>query len=420
MGVNRRHPPALAAAWALLALAVAACGRLPPHLAVPSVPIGDRAWAATAAAHLSAPVVGGNRVEVLQDGEEIFPAMLAAIASARSTVTYEQFVYKDGAVSQALTEAFAERCRAGVRVHVLIDAYGARFMPDAYVTQLRRAGCQVVDAFRPLRPAALGRANFRTHRRVLVVDGRVGFTGGSGVFPGSLGAGTPADRWRETDLRIEGPAVHQLQGAFAEHWQEATGVVLGGAPYYPALEPAGPVAAQIVRSSPVQGNHAIYTLLRLAIAGARRSIYITNQYLILDEGTRQALARAVQRGVDVVVLMPARPTNRLVRLAEQAGMGTLLAAGVEVYEYTGGLLHAKTMVVDGVWATIGSANLDPRSFALNDELNAVVHDPDVAARMEAAFAADLARAPRLTMEAWRERRLGRFLGWLLTPIHGQL
>jgi cardiolipin synthase A/B len=415
------HPLVLvAAACALLTVAAGACSQIPPHLILPSVPITDPSWRAMVAGHVSAPIVGGNRVDVLQDGEEIFSRMLAAIAAARRSVTYEHFLYKRGEVSEALTERLVDRCRAGVRVHVLIDAYGARFMPDEYATRLRRAGCEVVDDFRPLLASGPRRANARTHRRVLVVDGRVGFTGGSGASPRWPVDGSGEERWRETDVRIEGPAVHYLQGAFAEHWREATGVVLGGDAYYPPLPPSGSVDVQIVRSSPIEGNHAIYTLLLLAVAGARRSVHITNQYIVLDDRMAGELVNAKRRGVDIVLIISAVPTNSLVYAVERAALGALLAAGLEIYEYTAGPLHTKAMVVDGIWSTIGSTNLDPRSFALNDELNAVFHDREIAGRMEAMFAADLARSRRVTLESWRERRLLRMLGRLLAPIRGQL
>jgi cardiolipin synthase len=319
-------------------LLAAACAHPPAPRAFPALPLGSPAWRTALGAYVAAPVVGGNRVDVLVDGEEIFPAMLAAIRSARRTITYEQFSYKAGPVSRALAETLAERCRAGLAVHVLLDAWGRRWMPDEYVMLLRQAGCLVVDDFRPL--GGLARANFRTHRRVLVADGTVGFTGGSGVGPRWLGDGPDEQRWRETDVRLEGPVVHQLQGAFAEHWLEATGVLLGGEAYYGVASAAGSVDAQVIRSSPVSGNFALYTTVLFATASARRSIYITNQYLVLDERMERALADAVRRGVDVVIIVPANPTNRLVFAAGQARLDRLLDGGVEVYAYEASLLHA--------------------------------------------------------------------------------
>ena len=396
-----------------------ACARLPAHRVVPSLPLGGPAWQSTLGAYAAAPVVGGNRIDVLVDGEEIFAAMLAAIRSARRTITYEQFSYKAGPMGRVLAETLAGRCRDGVAVHVLIDAWGRRWMPDAYVRLLQQAGCLVVDDFRPL--ARLARANFRTHRRLLVVDGRIGFTGGSGVGPRWLGDVPDEQQWRETDVRLQGPVVHQLQGAFAEHWLEATGVLLGGEAYYAATESAGPVDAHVIRSSPVSGNFALYTTLLFAIESARQSIYVTNQYLVVDERMEGALVQAVARGVDVAIIMPARPTNRLVFAAAQARLARLLDGGVEIYAYDASLLHAKTMVIDGLWVTVGSTNLDPRSLAINDELNVVVYDRTVADRLEQIFARDLAGSHRITRPAWERRPLTlRLLELLVMPLRGQL
>ncbi len=402
----------------LLALAGAGCARLSPDLVLPALGLQDPAWERTVEAHVGAPILAGNAVDLLLNGSQIFPAMLDAIAGARRTITYEQFIYKAGGISRRVAEAFAERCRAGVRVHLLFDGWGVRWIPREDRALLEEAGCRFA-VFRPLRH--LDRANYRNHRRILVVDGEVGFTGGSGVGPQWVGDGVGRNTWRETDVRVRGPVVQYLQAAFAEHWAEATGALLGGEAYYPPLPPAGTVRAQVVRSAPVAGNFAMYRLLMLAIAGARRSIHITNQYLVLDDAMTAALVEARRRGVEVVIIVPGTATNRLVFAAGRAGMGRLLEAGIEIHAYRAGLLHAKTMVVDGVWATIGSTNLDPRALRINDELNVVVYDRELAGRMEEIFAADLERSERLTYEAWRDRGLWlRFLGWLTAPIRSQL
>ncbi|MGH7279572.1 MAG: phospholipase D-like domain-containing protein, partial [Candidatus Rokuibacteriota bacterium] len=277
-----------------------------------------------------------------------------------------------------------------------------------------------VEHFRPVSRAALHRFNYRNHRRVLVVDGRVGFTGGSGVGWEWMGNGL-GERWRDTDVRVAGPVVRQIQGAFAENWFEATGVLLGGEAYYPPSVMAGDVRAQAVRSAPVDGNVSMYSLFLLAITAARRSIHITNQYLVLDDALTAALVGAARRGVEVRLILPGQPTNPLVHAAGHRDVGRLLAAGIELYGYTAGRLHAKTMVVDRRWATVGSTNLDPRSFALNDELNLVAYDDVVARRLEAIFAEDLARSRPITRAEWEDTPLGvRLLGLLLTPFRGQL
>jgi cardiolipin synthase len=253
---------------------------------------------------------------------------------------------------------------------------------------------------------------------VLVVDGKVGFTGGSGVSRKWMGNGRVENHWRDTDVRVRGPVVEYLQGAFAENWLEATGVVLGGDAYFPRpVVPAGEVYAQVVRSSPAGGSFAMYTMFLLAISSARSTIFITNPYFVPDNAMEEALTAAVRRGVRVVVLVPGAIDHNLVRQASRGKFGKMLRAGVEIYEYRAALLHSKTMVVDGVWATIGSTNLDNRSFALNDELNLVVYDAATARRLEKVFAEDLSYSVKVDYRAWSRRGLAdRFLEILATPL----
>jgi cardiolipin synthase len=362
----------------LLGLASAACARVPSHFAVPQLAVADPAFIPTIEAYAIAPVGSGNTVDVLLNGDQIFPALLAAIRSARETITYAQYFYEEGPIAREIAEAFAERCRAGAE----------------YRETMTRAGCQVAT-FRPLSPLSLvavfgvGRANKRNHRRILVVDGRIGFTGGSGVSPKWMGDGRTRDHWRDTDVRVEGPVVASLQGAFVENWLDATNDVLGGESYFPRPSRPGAVSAQIVRSSPAGGSFSMYTMFLLAITSARRSIYVTNPYFLPDARMTLALIDAPGRGVRVVVLLPGAIDNNIVRQASRSKFGELLKAGIEIYEYQAGLLHAKVMTVDGIWATIGSTNLDSRSFALNEEVNAVVYHTSVVAKLEEVFAEDL-------------------------------
>jgi cardiolipin synthase len=256
---------------------------------------------------------------------------------------------------------------------------------------------------------------------MLVVDGQLGFTGGSGVGPKWMGDGRTEGRWRETDVRIEGPIVSRLQGAFVENWLEATGNVLGGDSYFPPLPRRGSVSAQIVRSSPQRGGFSMYTMFLLAMSAARRSIYITNPYFLPDGRMTRVLAEAPRRGVRVVVLLPGAIDNNIVRHASRSQFGPLLEAGVEIYEYQAGLLHAKTMAVDGIWATIGSTNLDTRSFALNEEINAVLYDKDVAGRLEKIFADDLTYSRKVDYARWRGRGFfNRLLELLSLPVREQM
>jgi cardiolipin synthase len=413
------------ARWTLLAalvlLVLGGCVRVPPHLLLPDLRLGEPSFFPTLEAYAGAPILPGNRVEFLLNGEEIFPAVIDAIQSAHKTVTYAQYFYEDGPVARDIAAALTERCLAGVGVNVLLDAFGALGMPADYVDMMRRAGCHV-EFFRPLGPLAWHRANNRNHRRILVVDGRVGWTGGSGVSRKWMGNGRIEDHWRDTDVRVEGPIVEYLQGAFADNWLEATGMVLGGDAYFPRPLPvAGAVHAQIVRSSPAGGSAAMYTAFLLAMSAARRSIYITNPYLVLDDRMSEALLAAVKRGVKVVVLTPGAIDHNLVRQASRGKWGRMLKGGVQIYEYMPALLHAKMMVIDGVWATVGSTNLDNRSFALNDELNLVVYDAPTAQRLEAIIKEDLSYARLVDYRHWRARGLiDRFMELLATPIRDLL
>lgn len=411
----------LAAMAAVVGLAAGCVARVPPHLALPELQLGEPSFFPTLEAYTATPIVPGNRVDLLLNGEEIFPAVLDAIRSARRTITYAQYYFEDGPVAQEMVDALADRCLDGVGVNILLDGFGSLNMPPQYVERLRRAGCHVAY-FRPLGPLRLLRYNHRNHRRILVVDGRIGFTGGSGVSRKWMGNGRVANHWRDTDVRLQGPIVEYLQGAFAENWLEATGIVLGGEAYFPRpLPAAGNAYAQVVRSSPAGGGFAMYTMFLLAIASARRSIYLTNPYFVPDDAMTEALLAAVRRGVRVVVLVPGAIDHNLVRQASRGNFGPLLRGGIEIYEYRAALLHSKTMVVDGVWATVGSTNLDNRSFALNDELNVIVYDAAVARQLERVFQEDLAHSVKVEYQDWRQRgftdRLLELLAW---PLRYQL
>jgi cardiolipin synthase A/B len=397
------------------------CGHVQPHLEVPDLRISEPSFRATVVGYAGGVVVGGNRIDVLLNGDEIFPAKLDLIRAARKTITYAQYVFEEGEPAADTAQALAERCRAGVKVHVLVDAVGSLMMPSQYRDWLTEAGCELA-LYRPLSPWAMDRVNNRNHRRILVVDGRAGVTGGSGTSGKWSGNGRQEGQWRDTDLRLEGPVVSQLQGAFAENWLEATGVALGGPDYFPSpIEPKGQVESQIVRSSPAGGSVAMYTMFLLAIASARRSIYITNPYFVPDDKMLSTLLQVRQRGVRVVLLLPGATDHNLVRQASRSELGRLLQAGVKVYEYRAALLHAKTMVIDSIWATVGSTNLDRRSFELNEELNLVVYNPDIARRLEGVFEADLRGSREVTYEAWKNRGiLSRFLEALSLPFRDQM
>jgi cardiolipin synthase len=398
------------------------CARVPEHYELPELEVNKSEFAATLAAYTGTGVVGGNRVEILLNGDQIFPATLAVVRAARRNINFAQYFYEGGPPAIELAEAFAERCSAGVKVNVLLDAVGALLMPSELKDRMKDAGCRV-ELFRPLSPFALQRTNYRNHRRILVVDGEVGKTGGSGISEDWSGDGRQKGHWRDTDVLVEGPVVAQLQGAFAENWLETTGVALGGPEYFPksGLRRRGSVDAQLVRSSPRGGSHAVYTMLLLAMASAQRSISITNPYFLPDDRMSEALMDAAQRGVQVTLLVPKAIDNQLIRQASRSGFGQLLLAGVRIYEYWPAYLHAKTMTIDGIWSTVGSANLDQRSFGLSDEINLVMYDARVARRLDEIFREDLAYAQRVTYEAWENRTLiSRFFELFSIPLREQM
>jgi cardiolipin synthase len=398
------------------------CAGVPPHLELPRLDIKQPAFAATLGAYTGTTVVGGNRVQVLLNGEEIFPAKLALIRSARRTINYAQYVFEDGEPAKDVAHALAERCSAGITVNVLLDAVGALAMPAEYRDEMQKAGCNV-ESFRPLSPFAIDRVNYRNHRRILVVDGLAGVTGGSGISGKWSGNGRQEGHWRDTDVRLEGPVVEQLQGAFAENWLEATGIAIGGPEYFPRrrLDAKGDVDAQIVRSSPAGGSTAMYTMFLLALASAQHTIHITNPYFVPDDKMITTLVTAAEHGVKVKLLIPGAIDHNLVRQASRSEFGRLLKSGVEIYEYRPALLHAKTMVVDGIWATVGSTNLDHRSFSLNEELNVAIYDVDTAQRLERVFEDDLRNSLQVRYEDWNHRGFAsRFLELLAFPLKEQM
>lgn len=413
----------MALLW-LAGCSLAACATVPPRLQLPAMSLVDPAFQSSVEAYSGSSIIANNRVDILLNGEQTFPALLDAIREARHTLTFEAFIFHEGQVGDQLVNAFIDRCRAGVRVAILLDAHGAKGLPDRYVTGLRDAGCSLVPDFRPLHPWKLEQTNKRNHRRIMVVDGRVGFTGGYGIDDTWNGDGRTKGHWRETNVRLKGPIVHQLQAAFLEHWREATGIVLGGAdyfPYPPAEVQDGPVRAHVVRSSPLRDNFSMYGVFLQAISSARTSILLSTPYLIPGEQVTAAFIDAVRRGVDVRVLVPSVENGAGVEYVTQASQrdnfGPLLDGGIQLHEYTPALLHTKMMVIDGRWATVGSTNLDNRSMAMNDELNVVFYDQQIAKRLEDIFNEDLSRAKKISREQLEQRGwASRFLGLLIRPV----
>jgi cardiolipin synthase A/B len=410
----------------LALLLFSGCASLTPINDMPNIVLGEPSFYPTLAAHTDASIIAGNRVELLFNGDQIFPAMLQAIRGARKSITYAQYLYEDGAIAYEIAEAFAERCRAGVQVKILLDSLGggniAKDIPDLWKT----SGCQLewferIKVFQFVTPWELLNYNHRSHRRILVIDGKIGFTGGHGVSDAWTGDGRTAEHWRQTDVRVEGPIVQQLQAAFVDSWRRTTGNLLGDDSYFPALEFQGKVYAQIVKSSPLGGSFGSYLLFLLSITSAQKSIHIANPYFFPDSRIEEALINAVKRGVKVVVLTPEKGDHATTSSASHSGLGAFLRGGVEIYEYHPALMHAKAMVVDSVWATVGSANLDYRSLAINEEINLVVYDAGFAGQLEKSFQEDLKYSKKLTYEAWNSRPFTEKILELFTiPIKEQL
>jgi cardiolipin synthase len=366
-------------------------------------------------------IVGGNRITALHNGDAIFPAMLEAVAAARHSVTFETFIYWSGDVGRAFADAFAERARAGVRVHVTVDWVGSLKMDEALFTRMEHAGV-LIRHYRPLRWYNLGRMNNRSHRKLLVIDGRVGFTGGVGIADTWTGHAQDPDHWRDTHYRVEGPVVAQLQAAYTDNWIKMTGEVLSGQAYFPPLAPVGESPAQMFLASPAGGGESMHLMYLMTIAAAEHTIDLAASYFVPDDLLVQALVSACERGVKVRILVPGPHTDsQSVRVASKRVWGALLAAGAEIFIYLPTMLHTKLLVVDGLMVSVGSTNPDLRSFRLNDEASLNIFDRDFATAMTDVFVADLVPTEQYTLEQWQQRPWReRFAELILVPIKSQL
>ncbi|HVY40674.1 MAG TPA: phospholipase D-like domain-containing protein [Polyangia bacterium] len=367
------------------------------------------------------PLVAGNRVEPLENGAQIFPAMLEAIRGAQRSVNFETYIYWSGRVGTAFADAMSERARAGVKVHLILDAVGSGKISADALKSMRAAGVEIERYHAPTWHT-LDRLNNRTHRKLLIVDGRVGFTGGVGIADKWDGSADSPDHWRDSHFRLEGPAVAEMQSTFVDHWLATRGVLLQGADYFPELAPRGDMRAQMIRSSVEDSAESVYVMYLLSIAAARKSILLSNSYFVPDHLMTDALVAAQRRGVDVQIIVPGPDIDSdAARAASRRGWGPLLEAGIAIYEFQPTMFHCKVMVVDDVWTSIGSTNFDSRSFKLNDEANLNVLDSGLAARERRTFEADRARAGRITLEAWKARPLWqRFGEWLADGLRSQL
>jgi cardiolipin synthase A/B len=351
--------------------------------------------------HISA----GNRVEQMLNGDGTYPRLWQDLRSARSTITVQMYYSLPGAVADTMSAILRARARAGVRVLLVLDAFGSQTLKKEWVDSLRAARVEV-GILRKLRWYTIHNTVDRSHVRVVVVDGRIGYTGGFGLADYWLGDGLHENQWRESNVRFEGPAVMQLQGAFASAWAEATGELIAGSRFFPSdgFAERGSVHAGLLFAQPTTGSTPAERFVALTIAGARRTLYIANSYFVPDDDFRRLLKAAAKRGVDVRILTVNEKTD--VKTTWYAGRyryEELLGAGIRIYEFQPTMMHSKTMIADGVWGTIGSMNLDNRSMAFNNESNLVFLDSTVGAQMHATFLADLAHSREIRLEEFRRR-----------------
>jgi len=370
------------------------------------------------------PMTPGNAIEILENGEKIFPSMLAAIASAKKTVDFEAYIFWSGEVGDKFRDAFVEAASHGAEVRILLDALGStrRKLKREDVDILQKAGCRV-EFFHAGKPWKAWVVNHRNHRRVLVVDGKVGFTGGVGFADEWAGDAESPEHWRDTQVRVEGPAVRGLQRAFQENWSEVTGEPLVGDEFFPDLPAAGSLSAAVVPSSPLAAMSAAGRVYAISLAAASKEIWIANSYFVPDDETSSLLVSAVRRGVDVRIIVPSDEHNDVpaTKVAGRGAFGRLLAGGVKMFEYQPTMFHPKTMVVDGIFSTVGSANFDERSFHLNEEINVFVYDKAFAEKMRESFERDLEKCQPYTYAMWKHRSLvKRFTEWVVGPIRSEL
>ena len=410
MSVNKRWPAALAA----LAVTWYASESLRHRreqgdgyeLHGEDLEVGSSAFQRAAEAITSSPIAPGNRAEILINGDEIFPAFVETIASAKETVNLLTYIYWHGEVARKVADAVCERAQAGIEVNVLLDAVGSAKMGRELTGQMRDAGANLA-VFRPPKPYAIRRLNNRTHRKLCIVDGRVGLIGGVGIADEWSGNAQDPDHWRDTHVRVRGPVVRGLQGAFAENWLEATGDVLVGPQYLPELDPLEDgCAMQLVRSSAGVGDTNIEALYFLAIACARESLNLTAAYFAPRPAFIEALCDAAGRGVAVRLLVPGEHIDK--GFVRKAGRGTyeeLLRCGVRVWEFCPTMLHAKALTIDGGWSSIGSVNFDNRSFQLQDEATLCVSSASFTKALDDQFERDVARSEEIDLDRWRERSL---------------
>jgi cardiolipin synthase len=370
---------------------------------------------------LGPPIDPDNRITFLSNGDEIFAAMLAGIRAAKRSVTMETYIYWAGSIGREFSEALAERANAGVRVHILLDWFGSAKIDSDTVRRMETAGVEV-ERYHPLRWYSLSRMNSRTHRKLLIVDGRIGFIGGVGIADQWLGNARNEREWRDSHFQLEGPAVAQLQAAFMDNWNKTRPEILQTDAYFPSLKSAGAAKAQVFKSSPREGSASMRLMYLLSIAAAKTEILIANSYFVPDDESVEALIRAQRRGVRVEIIVPGTHSDTAVtRRASRSRWGPLLESGVSIWEYQPTMYHCKVMVIDRSWVSVGSTNFDNRSFRLNDEANLNVSDRELAHQQLRAFEEDRSRSRQISFDEWQRRpRIEKVIDWLAGLFRSQL
>jgi len=401
-------------AW--LIIATLFTPHIPFHIEAELDARGDqliRVLEATCQTHLEP----GNQVDILTNGETFYPAMLSAIRDARETINMECYIFKKGEIGDAFIDALCERARAGVRVTLVMDAIGSFGAYHRSARPLRAAGARVA-AYQRFTWYRLSRLNNRTHRELLVVDGAVAFVGGAGIADWWLKPIAGKSRWRDMMARIEGPIVSSIAGIVAENWLECCGEILTGPDVYKPRAARGTVAGFAVKSSPADRSTVSRALFQTLIEAAHGRVQIETPYFLPDRAFRAAIRRTARRGVELMVIVPGSHTDqRWVRLASRRMYGQMLEAGVRIFEYEAGMTHVKSLLVDDLWAVVGTTNIDNRSFEHNDEANVAFRDPGVAARLARDFNCDLAQSREISLDAWRRRpvweKLIGTVAWIL-------
>jgi len=366
-------------------------------------------------------ILSGNRIKALHNGDQIFPAMLGAIHSAKETITFETYIYWSGEIGQQFANALSERARAGVKVHVMLDWIGCGRIKAQYLKDMQAAGVEV-ERYHPVHWHTLTRINNRTHRKLLVVDGRIGFTGGVGIADQWTGNAQSIDHWRDSHYQIEGPAVAQMQAAFTDNWIKTRSKVLFGPGYFPELPQVGSSYAQVFKSSRGEGSESVRLMYLLSIASAARNIRLQAAYFVPDELAIATFISARRRGVRIEIILPGAHTDEmLVQRASRHLWNELLDAGIHIYEYEPTMYHCKVFIVDDVWVSVGSTNFDDRSFRLNDEVNLNIYDEEFAAAQVKVFEQDKLRARPVTRGQQNDRSMaGKLFDRLALTFRRQL